>query len=318
MSEYCISSYDAILNNYRLSHIVHGPHDGLFQALWNELRSEYKVLVSKGYTGEGFLAKGRKLGGRRVPLDEMRRQARITAEKRHREKKKKKSSGQKLGGKKVPHGTDVRKIIADAATERNAITKGCASGTRQGAKAAEEAKRNGFRTKAEEDDANDLAIAKALIELMEEDETRKLENSEPDENIGSEGSNYFSERGLENAAHLRGNKDSLLRNSESESRSETDQSGQFGSSDLKVFNLLAEAERKRQEKRKSKTTAAPISNNAKARPTAGSSQPPIDTPKVPGYWTCSICTLNNPVLYLCCDACSTERPDMHSTFDAST
>lgn len=295
---------------------MHGPHDGSFHALWNELRSEHRVLVSKGYTGEGFLAKGRKLGGRRIPLDEMRRQARASAEKRHKEKKKR-SSGQKLGGKKAPTGTDVRKVIADAAIQRNTITKGCASGTQQGAKAAEEAKRNGFRTKAEEDDANDLAIAKALIELMEEDETNKLEGS-ASENISSEGLNAFSERGLENAAHLRGNKDSLLRDSSSDLRSENYQSSQADSSESKVFNLLAEAERKRQEKRKSKTAAPPISSEARVGPNAHSLQPPIQNPKVPIYWTCSICTLNNPGLYLCCDACGTERPDMHSTFDAST
>ena len=318
MSEYLRSLELRPSKNFRLSHIVHGPHDGLFDALWNELRSEYKVLVSKGYTGEGFLAKGRKLGGRRIPLDEMRRQARAAAEKRHREKKKKKkSSGQKLGGKKAPLGADVRKVIADAAIQRNIITKGCASGTPQGTKAAEEAKRNGFRTKAEEDDANDLAIAKALIELMEEDETRNLEGSMSDNNDSSEGLNGFSKKRQEDVEDLRGSKDSLLEGLEPDSRSKKNHSSQADSSELKVFSLLAEAERKRQEKRKSKLTAAPISSEARVGLNARSSQPPIQTPKVPVYWTCSICTLNNPGLYLCCDACGTERPEMHSTFDAS-
>ncbi|KAF2836274.1 WLM-domain-containing protein [Patellaria atrata CBS 101060] len=168
---------------HELSHIVHGPHDQKFHRLWDELRSEHQSLLLKGYTGEGFLSAGRKLGGRRIPLDEMRRQARAAAEKRailH------KGSGQRLGGAPVPpRGIDMRQIIADAASRRGGITQGCASGTKEAGQLAEEAKRDGFRTKAEEDDANDLAIANALIELMEEEEERKIEiKSKPEPPTG--------------------------------------------------------------------------------------------------------------------------------------
>ncbi|KAF3342529.1 hypothetical protein VdG2_09489 [Verticillium dahliae VDG2] len=45
---------------HELSHIVHGPHDGKFHALWNQLRDEHMGLVMKGYTGEGFLSEGEK------------------------------------------------------------------------------------------------------------------------------------------------------------------------------------------------------------------------------------------------------------------
>ncbi|KAJ3473770.1 hypothetical protein NLG97_g10141 [Lecanicillium saksenae] len=38
---------------------------------------------------------------------------------------------------------------------------------------AETARRNGFRTQAEEDRANDVAIAQALAELMDEDQNKK-------------------------------------------------------------------------------------------------------------------------------------------------
>ena len=300
-----------------------GPHDGKFHALWNELRSEHRVLLSKGYTGEGFLAKGRKLGGHRVPLDEMRRQARIAAEKRHREKKKK-SSGQKLGGKKAPYGADVRKIIADAAAQRTKITKGCASGTREGAKAAEEAKRNGFRTKAEQDDANDLAIAKALVELMEEDETRKLEGSASDHYDGGdeiEGLKLVPERGLKHAANLQPSPSTspehkiiLPENPKSHLQSKSSQSSQSSSSKLKVFDLLAEAERKRQGRRNSMISAVPSSSKNTVGDYGQPSTLADQNQNVSDCWTCSICTLNNPTLFLCCDACGTERPDMLSAF----
>ncbi|RMZ66734.1 zinc metallopeptidase [Pyrenophora seminiperda CCB06] len=100
---------------HELSHIVFGPHNADFNNLWNELRDEHQSLLSKGYTGEGFLSQGQKLGGKRIPLDEMRRQARIAAEKR-KITTNANAGGHRLGGTR-PGGRDIdmRKVIADAA-----------------------------------------------------------------------------------------------------------------------------------------------------------------------------------------------------------
>lgn len=155
---------------YRLCHIVHGPHNQEFHALWNQLRDEHQELIFKGYTGEGFLSEGRRLGGRKVPIDEARRLARAAAEQRRTLSA---GSGRKLGGAPVLRGTDMRRVIADAAQRRIDVTKGCASGTDQGTELAEEASRNGFRTKAEEDDANEQAITQAYIELIQQEEREK-------------------------------------------------------------------------------------------------------------------------------------------------
>ena len=67
----------------------------------------------------------------------------------------------------------MRAVIADAAARRTAITQGCASGTQAGEREAEQAARNGFRTSAEEEMANESAIAEALWELVQEEEARK-------------------------------------------------------------------------------------------------------------------------------------------------
>lgn len=158
---------------HELCHNVHGPHDEHFHALWNQLRDEHEALVRKGYSGEGFLGEGRKVGGGgHLPMHEARRRARAAAEKR---KALTNGSGQKLGGAPVMRGTDIRKVIADAAQRRITITKGCASGTDQGRKIARdvEENQNGFRTKAEEDDANERAIMQAYIDLIQEDEKEK-------------------------------------------------------------------------------------------------------------------------------------------------
>jgi len=159
---------------------VHGPHDERFHALWNQLRDEHEALVRKGYTGEGFLGDGRKLGGRRdfLPVHEAKRRARAAAEKRAALTK---GSGQKLGGAPVVRGTDIRKVIADAAQRRVTVMKGCASGTDQGRKIARDVEENrsgnGFRTKADEEDANERAIMQAYIDLIQEDEKEKYGDS---------------------------------------------------------------------------------------------------------------------------------------------
>lgn len=74
-------------------------------------------------------------------------------------------------------GADVRKVIADAAQRRIDVMNGCASGTKDSQRLAEEASRNGFRTKAEEDDANERAIMQAYIEMIQEEEREKYGQS---------------------------------------------------------------------------------------------------------------------------------------------
>ncbi|KAI2725626.1 hypothetical protein CBS147333_1032 [Penicillium roqueforti] len=158
---------------HELCHNVVGPHNQQFHALWNQLRDEHEELARKGYTGEGFLSQGKRLGGQRIPLDEARRQARAAAEQRRILAK---NSGKKLGGTRVLRGTDMRKLRADAAQRRIEVTQGCASGTDRSTELAEEAS-HGFRTQAEEDDANERAIMEAFIELIQEEEREKYESS---------------------------------------------------------------------------------------------------------------------------------------------
>ncbi|KAK0667164.1 putative Fe2+/Zn2+ regulated transporter [Cercophora samala] len=165
---------------HELSHIVHGPHDHVFHALWNQLREELEGLFMKGYTGEGFLSKGHKLGGQ-VPYSEIQRITRIEAERRKAEKEaSRKKSGHKLGGSKPSPGRNIRNIIADTVERRNRTDKGCGNENRNEEEIrqiSETWRRNGFKTQAEEDAANEAAIAQALWELVQEDEKRKYGNS---------------------------------------------------------------------------------------------------------------------------------------------
>ncbi|KAI4388598.1 hypothetical protein MLD38_000912 [Melastoma candidum] len=80
--------YNNILDTmlHELCHIVHGPHDAKFYALWDELRKECEQLMENGITGtgQGFDLQGRHLGGlsRQPPISSLRKTALSAAEKR--------------------------------------------------------------------------------------------------------------------------------------------------------------------------------------------------------------------------------------------
>lgn len=257
----------------RLSHIVHGPHDEHFHKLWNQLREEYEQLIRKGYTGEGFLSEGRKLGGGRIPMQEAKRRARAAAETR---KTLTAGSGQKLGGAPVRRGQDIRKVIADAATRRATVTKGCASGTNaeREKEIMRETNKNGTRTKAEDEDENEEAIMLAFIDLVQKEEREKYG---PDYSPPSKENPWGSQKAPIDIT--------------SETTPFLDQSKQkyFGSKPLIPTS-----------------TKPPPPNSA---PSHRKSVPPV----LDESWTCDICTLVNPSNYLCCDACQTEKPSPPSS-----
>ncbi|KAM0459842.1 hypothetical protein ACHAPV_000092 [Trichoderma viride] len=163
---------------HELCHIVHGPHDAKFHALWDQLRDEWQGLLYKGYTGEGFLSNGHRLGGRQtLPSHEVQRLARAAAEKRKAHQQLTQGSGRRLGGGDISRpprpGSNLRQAAAAAAERRNKALEGCATeklSENEIRDIADTASKNGFRTQAEEDEANELAISQALWELAQEDE----------------------------------------------------------------------------------------------------------------------------------------------------
>lgn len=208
-----------------------------------------------------------------MPIDEARRQARAAAEKRQvLSKLISKHTGRKLGGAPVPRGTsvDMSKLRADAAQRRIEVMNGCASGTDREVELAEKESKNGFRTKAEEDDANEEAIIQAFIELLQEEERKK------------HGSSYVPPS-QENPAGPR----------TQESSSQQEKSSQPAAQ--KPEPILVESD--------------PEEPEPKDAPKASSSAPPHATnSSYDAPWACPACTLENPPSFLSCDVCFTERP----------
>jgi DNA-dependent metalloprotease WSS1 len=289
---------------HELAHNEIGPHNKEFHALWDQQRKEYEALVSKGYTGEGFLSEGHKLGGAgRIPMTEARRVARVAAEQRRTLTA---GSGQKLGGRPVLAGTDIRKVIVDAIERRSTVLKGCGSENRDEKEIndlADQATQNGFKTKAEEDAANDRAIAQAMWELVQEDQKKEYGNdyiASTAENPTGNGAGQVSpskpvKAGSSTSSYQPKPGPSKPIKAESSASSSQPKPGPLRQPPKHISRLVAESTAK-----KPKPVSKPVAS-------IPAPDPPSPEPVLSG-WTCNVCTLHNPLNFLCCDACATERP----------
>ncbi|CAG8980151.1 hypothetical protein HYALB_00013506 [Hymenoscyphus albidus] len=290
---------------HELSHNVIGPHNEQFHALWDQQRKEYEALIAKGYTGEGFLSQGHQLGGRRLPMHEARRLARVAAEKR---KTLNSGSGQRLGGRPVLKGTDIRKVIVDAIERRSTVLKGCGAekkDDREIKDLADQATANGFKTKAEEEEANDRAIAQALWELVQEDQEKEYGDSYVPSTPSNPTGNGGGKVGTSKSP-------SKPQNPNSSSSSSSATTGLARQPPKHVSRLVSCPPTKKPKPAQENDSSMATPNTTPAKPQSiidltSDPSPPPSTPILTG-WTCEICTLHNPLNYLSCDACTVERP----------
>lgn len=204
-------------------------------------------------------------------MHEARRLARVNAEKRRTLTA---GSGQKLGGAPLRRGVDIRNVIADAAARRATIMKGCASGVdaEREKEIDKETNKKGFRTKADEDDADEEAIMIAYIDLVQEEERDKYGDA-------------YIPPSKENPAGSQGTFNKI----KSEPGIRSNHAPPIPASTKPPFPTTD-------------TPATTLPPNPQPPTTQKRQAPSLDS------WTCEICTLVNPSNYLCCDACTTERP----------
>ncbi|KAL9629364.1 MAG: hypothetical protein Q9164_006913 [Protoblastenia rupestris] len=286
-------------------------HDKHFHNLWNQLRDEYENLIRKGYTGEGFLSTGQKLGGGRIPMHEARRRARVAAEKRRVLSA---GSGQRLGGAPVRRGQDIRQVIADAATRRATVMKGCASGTtkEREKEIIEGLDKESVRTKAGADDANEEAIMIAYIDLVQEEEREKYGDAYVPPSKENPAGSRGGPVGKTKAADIAANELSQLK-AEQESKNRTPPIPTSTKPPTKAFSTnltpkpsFASTTTKPLTNPSSTSTSTSTSTSKNTRSTIDLTNPALAP--TPISWTCDICTLLNPPTQLFCDACGIERP----------
>ncbi|SMR52263.1 unnamed protein product [Zymoseptoria tritici ST99CH_3D1] len=337
---------------HELSHNVWGPHDSNFHKLWDELRDEHETLLRKGYTGEGFLSEGHRLGGsnnhRAPPPHELRRLARVNAEKRRAQAGLASGSGQRLGGNPIHRGANVRNVIARQAIRRTTIDQGCGSMRDDAVILSDQVGSTIFKTKAEEDDANNLAISKALMELMEEEEMGKLNGTWKGDEKGGGGLGWSKEKGLYDAGasgevkpsgrHDHPDEEEQMRwamedsvkaaslskaNLESTASEAGPQSYTIDSStdpdsstDEESAPPTRDADALPTKRKRPSTPSSPMAMRSKKqeKPTAALPPPTVNAPTMPATpvtatddWACQVCTCINPLQFLACDACGTER-----------
>lgn len=147
---------------HEFTHNVHGPHDKNFYAFLDKLQDEYDELRSKGYSGEGFLSDGSRMGGsHNLSPHEARAKALAEAERRNKLAKLMGPPGGRTlgGGASRNAGKSTRELAADAAERRAKDAKSCGHGEAvSDAVIAEEAK------KAEDDSLGAKGVDGELAE----------------------------------------------------------------------------------------------------------------------------------------------------------
>lgn len=276
---------------HELCHNVHGPHNAAFHALWEKLRDEHLTLTLSGYTGASFVSEGRRLGGGVAPVSARERSrilrtggggrilggsagVGITG-----------AAGRRLGGVMPTLTPEMRRAAAaEAAERRKRALVGCGAETLDEGQIrdmGDAARRNGFRTQAEEDRANDVAIARAVAELMGEQPGLPL-----------------APRSLPPAtAHASsGSSSSLLSRAGASTRSRTP-TRTAPAAKSRLVTMMEQASR----------TSAVNGNHSHSHGGSGSrSSDRAKSSVLTGGWVCSVCTLYNPREFLCCDACGSE------------
>jgi len=281
---------------HELCHNVHGPHDQKFHALWNQLREELDGLIMKGYTGEGFLGQGHQLGGYRIPALERQRQARADAE-RHKPPPPR-APGIRLGGSRPQPGDDIRSVIVRSVESRNNMhDQNCANQNKNEAEIreiSEQWRRNGFRTQAEEEAANDAAIAQALWELVQEDKKREY-------------GDWYIPPSSQNPT---GNGGGSVIGGSSNSSSSSSSRGQLTEYYAPPAPAAAPPPR-----------PPPVPYTTRPPPPTPPPQPTHHQPAAPSkskdYWACNLCTLHNPLHATSCEVCGTPGPVMNTPLSRS-
>jgi len=182
---------------------------------------------------------------------------------------------------------------------------GCASNSQNAEAIGDEASQNGFRTEAEEKDANDRAISQALWELVQEEEARKAGVA----NWKDEGLQWNPSTGL---------KPALLPPALDEGQEEGKSKAGQNSDGLQSPPPKRHSRPASIERGSSTASPSPPPKTKRLKPDAHHDPIVVDLttspspPPAPTTWSCETCTLVNPIKSPTCNACESDRPKSRS------
>jgi DNA-dependent metalloprotease WSS1 len=282
---------------HELSHIVVGPHNQEFHALWDKLRDEHESLLRKGYTGEGFLGHGNRLGGRHIPRSEIQRQARAAAEARQKNAELARGTGRKLGGTGILRGQNARDVIAAAVEKRNRINSGCGNAHPQSVIGlTEEQQGPVVTTQAERADEDEDALMQAYIDMIQEEEDNVMGSNYVKPSQDNPTGGWRTENGsVKPPADVR-----KLREEQLQIEQQLNGQTEYEPESKPKYSLSGSS--------RATLSSDPSAYDPEMTQIAPATRPPT-LPQQEDFWTCEICTLINPITYLMCGACETERPE---------
>lgn len=266
---------------HELTHNVRSPHDDIFDKTLDGLENEYDDLRRSGYSGEGFLSNGHRVGQgttHNLSLAEARALAVKRAEDRDRVTKVL-GKGGVVGGRRAVG--DPREVRARAAERRARMERGCGGRgegkgelSEEGQKEVEKAERDGKVLTIRDSEDEGEVVEKALGKMAKG---------------GGQGGPVASTSKIPPPSKLNSTKvvDSITLSSDDDDIIITEPP----SRSLPPTN-----------KRPASTPALPPSRSARPTPT------PCPAPSAP-TWPCPACTFANPPSALrACQLCAAPRP----------
>ncbi|TQS38509.1 hypothetical protein Golomagni_00985 [Golovinomyces magnicellulatus] len=264
---------------HELCHNVHGPHNTQFHALWDQLRTEYEHLLSRGDTENDIPFESKRICKRAYDTVheamEKARKVAVALELRQTQKHRpRRNSGS------IWSLSNIRTVLTDAIQGRVTVLNGCGVSSQTDKEIEDlaiQATRNGFASQAEEE-ANDRAISLAVWELLQED----MANQHKDTHLSLD-QDFSSQRdqgiAVSKSPMMKSEKNSRLPIRQPFKRSVPQANSRY------LSNL----------------------NSIQRR----ASMQDLDSIKLRVFgsgWDCPSCTLHNPVNFLTCGACYSERP----------
>lgn len=291
---------------HELTHNVRGPHDKIFYKQLDELQDEYDALRAKGYSGEGFLGDGNRVGlgvshdvspeqARQIALKKAEERARLTKLLGH---------GGKLGGSKPDmKGKRIGDILADVRPLSLALLLfRVVLSSMVNLQAAERRQRDSQRCGG--DDAHDHPSGSAREDLPPEI-LAEVERAERDSQVFVIDLTQDSDD--DNGSHFSRPATSAASSSKIEQLPKSTRSASESDSDIEI--LLPPPKRLHPSELKSRPTAVPPPVTSPSdQPAPPFLKKPAPLRSTRSAWSCTVCTFDNvSPLSLACDMCGTER-----------
>lgn len=307
---------------HELTHNTFGPHDAKFYALLDDLNIEYDKLVSKGFRGND----GDSLGGRKLSILEAKKAIELRALKQARGTG---QDGRKLGGSGGSISSngggdgggggsaeEVRRRVVQAAQRRLHDAKWCGHGRAEDPILVDDEEENVNRPNEQlKNNANGSLLGESVKENEDalQDALKRCDSSGQQEQVSQVTHNQETQkRKVLEVIEIDSDDDVQSdRPQPSLARSTSQSESNTTISKKQKRSMMVNQEQSEDYKRMKARglLSDTLYDHLKKLNLPNSTSSIISAPEVSsGFWSCTLCTLLNPVTEQSCRACHGERP----------